>query len=80
MTVTNTPVTRRLIIDLTDENYELLKTWEPATRVRLVPVDDETARLEIDKRATCDHCHGAGTWERDGIRMRCKFCSGTGLR
>lgn len=78
--MTNATRGRTLVISLTDENYEQLKTWSPCTRVRLVPVDDETARLEIDTRATCDHCHGAGTWEREGIRMRCKFCSGTGLR
>jgi hypothetical protein len=71
---------RTLIISLTDEQYQELETWKPCTRVRLVPVDDETARLEIDTRATCMHCHGGGTWEREGIRMRCKFCAGTGLR
>jgi hypothetical protein len=79
--MTDTTHTRTLVIVLTDEEYNRLKTWEPCTRIRLVPVDDETARLEIDARAICLACHGTGRFSPGpDVDMRCRYCRGTGLR
>lgn len=70
----------RIVLELTDDDYQRLKNWQPCTRLRLVLDEDDKGRLEIDKRATCLHCHGAGVWDGNGYRARCKYCGGTGLR
>jgi len=39
-------MSRALIIPLTDEQYERWQDWQECAAFRIVPVDDETARLE----------------------------------
>lgn len=73
-------MSKEIILTLADEDLERLNQWVPCTRIRLVNTDGETKRLEIDKRAVCRTCQGAGTWtDAEKIKWRCKPCRGTGL-
>lgn len=87
-------MSRRLIIDLTDEHEALLDQWQDCAAFRITDLGDGTARLEltndldritapepVDKREKCTHCHGTGKFKDPyGGESRCKYCRGTGRR
>jgi hypothetical protein len=86
-------MSRRVIVDLTDEQAAKYEDWTECAAFRIHQFDDGTARLEVsndlelitrpeevDRRERCSHCKGTGRYTGQGFEARCRYCAGTGRR